>query len=427
MGKTKFKKSVALVCLLTLMLVSVSPIFAIRAQAQWIDISQAAKEYGLDSVGWLLANTIIQRMSASTVNWINSGFNGSPAYVTNPQAYFTDIGDVIAGDYIFNNSDFNFLCGNVGAQLKIALSRGYLGERSWICTMTDVVDNVDGFMNDFSQGGWEGFFELTQVQQNNPIGMYLQAESQLNEKISQKIDDANRELDRGSGFLSFKQCKAGAEQKQCTERNENNECTKYYYYCDPRDEETVTPGSVIQNRLNNALEAGPKKLEIADELNEIISSLLNQLAQGIVGGVAGGLRGLSGSGSSNTNSLTSQLSTQDTSEIVDYFGNEADTSILDVGSGSSGDVYTTDELLASANSLTYNTNVTTEQMESISNTWIAKIAAGEVTNIASNSVLAYMLGWGGLQEGETRVVSGITYQLNTGTWIMLTNTNNLTN
>ena len=95
-----------------------SPIFAVPAQAQWIDIVQSAKEMGLDTVGWMLADRTIKRMTASTVKWINSGFRGSPAYVTDPQAYFLDIGDKVAGEFI-ENSGLDFLCSPIKAKIKI--------------------------------------------------------------------------------------------------------------------------------------------------------------------------------------------------------------------------------------------------------------------------------------------------------------------
>ena len=183
-----------------------SPILATPVQAQWIDISQAAKEYRLDSIGWMIANTIVQRITASTVNWINSGFNGKPAYVTDPEAYFQDMGDKIAGQYIFSNPNLNFLCGPISAKIRLALTSNYLQEKQWQCTLTQVGKNMDDFMNNFENGGWDNFFELTQRQQNNPIGAYLQAENMINQKISSKVNTKLNELNQGKGFMSYEKC-----------------------------------------------------------------------------------------------------------------------------------------------------------------------------------------------------------------------------
>ena len=40
------------------------------------------KKFVLDPLAMMLAKNIVQDITASTVKWINSGFNGNPAYVT---------------------------------------------------------------------------------------------------------------------------------------------------------------------------------------------------------------------------------------------------------------------------------------------------------------------------------------------------------
>lgn len=105
------KISTQIIAILVLFTVVFSPFAARKANAQWLvaDPSLIVKDYGLDSVAWILANLVIERMSASTVNWINSGFKGSPAYVTDPAGYYKDLGNKIAGQYIFSNPNLNFL------------------------------------------------------------------------------------------------------------------------------------------------------------------------------------------------------------------------------------------------------------------------------------------------------------------------------
>lgn len=332
------KKTVGLFLIIIFLL---SPILSRRAQAQWVvwdpgnfvpnaatavntgisagnDVAQTTKEYGLDAVGWTIVNLIIERMAASTVTWINSGFQGSPAYVTDPEAYFTDIGDRVAGQFIFRAPYLNTLCGPINARIRIALTNNYIrdDDRRWRCTLSDVVDNVDDFMNDFERGGWDGFFELTQRQQNNPMGAYIQAENEMYAQIATRKGVKRAELDWGRGFMSFEVC--GPEG-----RDSDGVCIGRA--------EIATPGSVIETKLNEVLNVGNNKLAAADEINEIVSALLNQLISRVVGGIGSGLRGLSGSGgTSNTQPFTNQLSNSTAAGMVDYFGNTTDTSILDL-------------------------------------------------------------------------------------------------
>jgi hypothetical protein len=102
--------------------------------------------------------------------------------------------------------------------------------------------------------------------------------------------------------------------------------------------ETVTPGSVIADQLNTALNTGSNKLVTADEINELVSALLNQAITQVVGGIGNGLKGLSEHDTSNGGKVfTEQMAADSTrsskTPTVDYFGNAQDTS------GSNPDLY----------------------------------------------------------------------------------------
>jgi hypothetical protein len=482
------KKLIVTVLLIALTL---SPAAAIPAHAQWIDISTMAKEYGLDALAFQLVNMIIKRISASTINWINSGFKGSPAYVTNPEAYFGNMGDKIAGQYIFSNPNLNFLCGPIKAKIRLALTKNYIQDTDqWQCTLTQVGKNMDNFMSSFENGGWDSFFEISQKTTMNPIGAYLKAENELYLEISTRQGTAKTELLQGNGFLSYKQCKPGTESvsggtQQCfdsyqtcldaegpSKKNSRiplcndalTTCQKNLGgvqegECKDSDKETVTPGSVIGNKLNSVLGQSEGRLVVADEINEMISALISQLTEKLVGGAIGGLKGLSESSPTNNNQSFANQMLNDKSN-QDYFGNAPDTSVLDNpvrGQAPDADCksvdsatldqmaqkivnntgipfdqarnnidcdppgihpYTTEDLMQSADSLTYDTGVTSAQMNAIHDSWVAKITTGMVTNISSGSVLAYMLSWGGLPEGTTRTVGNTTYTLSKGIWVM---------
>jgi hypothetical protein len=348
--KEGLRKNIALICITAIVCAYFSPISTKKAEAflgigditidptnlvqntlsATANTSIMVKEFGLDAIAWMVANLVIERMAASTVNWINSGFEGSPAYITDSEAYFTDLGDKLAGQYIFSNPNLNFLCGPISAKIRIALSRSYLNERNWQCTLSEVQGNMEDFMGDFSKGGWDSFVEVSQRQQNNPIGAYLMAESELANKIETKTNETLKQLDWGQGFMSY---------QKCTDVNPGGfvgplQNTVPSDFVGPLQEnqirlekkcETVTPGSVIQNQLDSVLSAGTGKLQVADEIDEIVSSLLNQLVSRVVGG-AGSLLGSSSSGSDNSASLTRQLLESTANSTTDYFGNVQSTS-----------------------------------------------------------------------------------------------------
>ena len=120
-----------------------------KGYAQYIDISQAAKEYGLDFFASTLAKKIIQRLTAQTVNWINSGFQGNPAYVTEPGQFFLGIADTEASRFL-STSGLNNLCSPFRAQVRLALVKSYLAETDnrYYCSLGVLEQNYNSFIND---------------------------------------------------------------------------------------------------------------------------------------------------------------------------------------------------------------------------------------------------------------------------------------
>lgn len=373
----KFLKKISpAIIVFVLLSASFSPNFSNTAKAQWVTwdpgnfvpnaITGTAswgkflKDFALDTVAWTAANMVIERLTASTVNWINSGFQGSPAYITDPERYFLDLGDKVAGDFIMNDPRLSQLCGPISARVRIALTTNYLGERPWSCTLSQVGNNLENFMNDFSQGGWDNFFEITQKQQNNPIGAYLQAQNELNIQLASRSESAKMQLGWGTGFLSKKVCARyservegktipggqdiligiDAEGNEIYGKSEEKKLPDIPPKC--IEEKIVTPGSVIQDQLNNVLGIPGSKLAVADEINEIISALLNQMINRVIGGIGAGLRGASSPSSTGGGVFTDSLNNKSnaaanssdaqscdpTIEFCDALGQRADVSEL---------------------------------------------------------------------------------------------------
>ncbi|HVS79678.1 MAG TPA: hypothetical protein VHF05_01740 [Candidatus Paceibacterota bacterium] len=253
-----------------------------QAQAQWavFDIpteiettisafnqfSLVMKEYVGDSVAWFIAKVIIQQMTASVVDWINNGFNGNPAFVQNPQQYFTNIGDAIAGNFILNDPSLNFLCSSFGPQLRIGLNNQRMlpFQNSITCTLTNVIQNIDAFTQNFNNGGWLAWNTMVTEPQNNPYGAYLMLTNEYTRRRDQIENSQKLQLDWGKGFLSFTDANGVIQ----------------------------TPGSVIETQLNQHLSSGLQSLVGADEINEIIGALMTQLVTKTLSSVSGGLRGL---------------------------------------------------------------------------------------------------------------------------------------
>ena len=233
------------------------------------------KEFVLDKIGWQIANLVLGIIAEEIVIWINSGFEGSPSFLTNFDQFLLGIADDVAGDFIYG-TELGFLCSPFQLDVKIALLLDYKEGRDFEtqCTLSDVVENMDAFFaGDFNAGGWDGWFEMTQNPQNNPYGALLEAQMELDARIVNEQGQEVKLLDFGGGFKSF---------KKCTEVEGGGE------KCD-----IINPGKVIETQLNKTLFSGQQKLIVADEFNEIITALIGQLVKTVLSEV--GLFGLSNS------------------------------------------------------------------------------------------------------------------------------------
>jgi hypothetical protein len=347
-----YKKYIAALCLCSLLAVSLLPT---NAEAYFIpglpttptdtvppvpvsDSAIRTKEVGLtvfgytvpglswDSIAIGIAKKTIEKIVDSTTDWINSGFEGSPTYVTNPERYFANIADGIAGDFIAG-SELGFLCSPFQQEIRLSLRNNYYQrpQTQFQCTWTGVKGNIEDFYNDFSVGGWDGWFQMTQNPTNNPYDTYIKAQIELDGRIAKAVGLKSAEFNVNSGFLSTRDCIRRNGQPSGDDYDDGSGNGGEGYF-DPNYNPAFnpgacleqgpvkTPGKVIESQLEKTLGTGLTQLELADSFDQLINALLGQLlnktvfaAQGIFtndkkndNGKVGGGTGVVGGGSQTT-------------------------------------------------------------------------------------------------------------------------------
>lgn len=240
------------------------------------------KETVLDPLAWLLTNIILQKMTRDIISWINSGFKGKPAFITNMGHFLTDVADQVVGTYLADSSPyFKFICSPFKLQLQVSLKAKYAANRNFqsTCSISQVVKNLDGFINgNFYEGGWNGWYSMVMDPQNNVYGQQFLLSEDLSAKITNARGQELSYLSYGNGLMGVKQCDDAVDSNGFVEVN-----------C-----KTVTPGTAIVNQLNSALDIPQKRLIQADEFKEILDALFTQLVMKMLSG-AGGLLGLTDS------------------------------------------------------------------------------------------------------------------------------------
>ena len=257
------------------------PITAAMTSYEWM------KSGVLDGLAWNLAKSTVSRMTSSIVNWVNSGFQGSPAFVQDIRGFMLDVGDQVMGEFLQEvGGPLSFVCDPFKLDVKIALAVQYQTARAGqppgtaSCTLSGALSNIEGFLSstgDFvNDGGWDAWFQITtNPTQYTPFGQMLGAEAALNNRILNARAEELNLLNFGSGFLSARVC-----EDVPTADGTREDCR------------ITTPGNVISEALNFQLSAGTRSLIEADEINEIVSAVFGQLVEKAVTGSAG-LLGLS--------------------------------------------------------------------------------------------------------------------------------------
>jgi hypothetical protein len=285
---TKKIKALLISCMFVLLVMGAGIVFSpntARAQGATVPIGTSfdfnnimkhLKDFVLDKLAYLVAKQILHQMTISVVNWINSGFQGNPAFLNNPAGFFEDAADQITGNFL--TGPLQGLCSPFSLDIRLAIATQQInGSQSrYSCTLSRVIQaqqqtlaraqngtlvNVNagssangatfdsivkgnilhdsnqlslngssagnvygGFTNNFAKdGGWAGWIAMTSEPQNNMYGAYLTAKSDLAEQQAAKKAAIESDLNRGNGFLSYQDCKtiSGTQAQQAANASGN--------------------------------------------------------------------------------------------------------------------------------------------------------------------------------------------------------------
>ncbi|MBI5134575.1 MAG: hypothetical protein HZA81_04325 [Candidatus Taylorbacteria bacterium] len=288
----------------------------------------------LQPLAKIMIVSLIRNIGSSIVNWVNSGFEGSPTFVTDFEGTLLDAADQAVGTFI-EGTELGFLCNDFGFQIRIALALKYsrpFRERAR-CTASQIGNNI---ATNGGQG-WDNWLSLTTEPQNNVYGAYVIADGELAERAARAAGIKQNKLALGQGFLDIpRKCaaedleteaeakarveavkksggKEGGVQVQKTNLNADafgtysldgkqtsapTSATKTQTIFSTSEKPickkqvTQTPGYVIASKLNSTLAQGDIQAAVAQEIDDVIAATMNQLAQKAIQG-AYGLLGMS--------------------------------------------------------------------------------------------------------------------------------------
>ena len=115
-------------------------------------VTSLVTKEALDGIAWQIAKQMVSSMTKSLVNWINSGFQGSPAFITDLNGFLLDALDTAAGEFIKSLGGIGeFICSPFKLDVQAALSINYAQARSGMpagpsgpaCKLSDIKNNIE--------------------------------------------------------------------------------------------------------------------------------------------------------------------------------------------------------------------------------------------------------------------------------------------
>jgi hypothetical protein len=161
-----------------------------------------------------VARSFLKKITQSTVNWINSGFHGSPLFVENSGSFFNDIAKSELKSMV-NMFGFDSLKYPFGRDFSLNIINSYkntLANNAAYSLSTVMSDPVmlNNYRNNFNYGGWNSFLINTQYPQNNYVGFQILATNELAARLQGTSQNAAQKitttLNQGQGFLSPQTC-----------------------------------------------------------------------------------------------------------------------------------------------------------------------------------------------------------------------------
>ncbi len=244
----------------------------------------------IQSIGRLIIKMLLQKVTVSTVNWINSGFNGKPAFIQNTGKFFGDIAknEILQFGLEINNPEL-FPFGK--AWLKDtarSFDNKFYDNAQY--SLNRLIQNTTPdysavtFQQDFGRGGWNAWLAMTQYPQNNAFGFKVLADNEIQTRLAgteqsnaQNIRDA---LQAANGFLGDERC---INPKGLTRQEDYEAKVRGKIDADGFIEGTcqewqyVTPGKLVSEAATTALNYQNNAYLNVEDLNDAVAAVIDAL------------------------------------------------------------------------------------------------------------------------------------------------------
>lgn len=234
-----------------------------------------------------LKKRILDMMSAEIVQWVQGG--EEPRFVTDWQGFLEDAGDIATAGLV-KELNADFICAPFAPKIQAMFAPEIAPQSQFrkdsTCSLDNIVDNINTFRTDFSSGGWIGYQEAWEPQ-NNIFGVYLMTQRERNRRTFLAERAAQNDALAGGGFPSPKACRE-AIGGTSTDLDKDGIKGDIAESCN-----IVTPGSVVEELTKRAFTADIDFVISANQLSTYLAAIADAAFNRLIRDGASGLRGLS--------------------------------------------------------------------------------------------------------------------------------------
>ncbi|OGF63191.1 hypothetical protein A2662_00905 [Candidatus Giovannonibacteria bacterium RIFCSPHIGHO2_01_FULL_45_33] len=234
----------------------------------------------LDAFGWIITKLAMATLMQQIVQWVRTGnIDGGPLFVLDWEKFLLNAKDKASAVFL---QDLNLanLCQPFSAPIKQSLSNNIFGNgRTFNQRASCTMDNMQGFLNNFEDGGWDAWLQLTQDPNNNPYIVYLEGIIQLDNTQAQGVSKNQNEALASLGLLGQADCTEGEIMTDDGPVAGGQDCT------------ITTPGKAVETELSKVLDSNLENLNLADELDEALAAILQSILQNLLFSLGGILSG----------------------------------------------------------------------------------------------------------------------------------------
>src|SRR3990167_7391190 len=208
-----------------------------------------------NKIAWGIAKMLVHKLTEQIVMMIRTGGQGGgPLFVQDWNQFLLDAADQASGVFI-KELNLTQLCEPFAPRLRLIFAGGRRSfQDRYRCTVSTVMGNIQGFFDDFNNGGWQRWIELTQVQ-NNPYGQYLGLLEEKEKREALAAQASFNEAMSANGFLGKKDCSYPQIEHGMGDQPVGNRCL------------IVSPGTYLENRLAEATTDDIRQLNLAQSFD----------------------------------------------------------------------------------------------------------------------------------------------------------------